>query len=155
MHESTPSPKRFLEDFAVGEVFESQKMRVTAEEIATFARSFDPQPFHLDEAAARAGFFGGLVASGWHTGALTMRLFVDSAIMRAIGIIGLGIDDLRWLAPVKPGDELHVRGEVIELRRRPHKPNRGILRVRVETVNQDGLTVMTQIANLVVPERPL
>ncbi len=91
MQKSTPAPKRFLEDFTVGEVFETASVGVNATEILTFAESFDPQPFHLDEAAARAGFFGGLVASGWHTGALTMRLFVESGVMREIGVIGFGV----------------------------------------------------------------
>ncbi|MEO8790085.1 MAG: MaoC family dehydratase [Candidatus Tumulicola sp.] len=154
MQKSTPPPKRFLEDFTVGEVFETASVGVNATEILTFAESFDPQPFHLDEAAARAGFFGGLVASGWHTGALTMRLFVESGVMREIGVIGFGVDELRWLAPVAPGDELHLRGEVVEVRQRPHRPARGIVRIRIETVNQHGLTVMTQIPNLVVPARP-
>ncbi|HEY1680486.1 MAG TPA: MaoC family dehydratase [Candidatus Tumulicola sp.] len=138
----------------MGEVFETASIDVNAAEILAFAESFDPQPFHLDEAAARAGFFGGLVASGWHTGALTMRLFVESGVMREIGVIGFGVDELRWLAPVTPGDELHLRGEVVEVRPRPHRPARGIVRIRIETVNQHGLTVMTQIPNLVVPARP-
>ncbi len=154
MHKSTPSRKRFLEDFTVGEVFETASIGVNARDILVFAESFDPQPFHLDEAAARAGFFGGLVASGWHTGALTMRLFVESGVMGEIGVIGFGVDELRWLAPVAPGDELHLRGEVVEVRPRPHRPARGIVRIRIETVNQHGLTVMTQIPNLVVPARP-
>jgi acyl dehydratase len=154
MQKSKPAPKRFLEDFTVGEVFETASIDVNATEILAFAESFDPQPFHLDEAAARAGFFGGLVASGWHTGALTMRLFVESGVMREIGVIGFGVDELRWLAPVAPGDELHLRGEVVEVRPRPQRPARGIVRIRIETVNQHGLTVMTQIPNLVVPARP-
>jgi acyl dehydratase len=154
MHESPCSPKRFLEDFAIGETFESATVRITADEIVAFARSFDPQPFHLDERAARDGFFGELVASGWHTGALTMKLFVENGFLRETGIIGLGVDDLRWLAPVRPDDELHLHCEVIEVRRRPHKPGRGIVRIRVETVNQHGLTVMTQVPNVVVPAKP-
>jgi acyl dehydratase len=154
MHESPRNPKRFLEDFTLGERFESARLRVTAAEIVAFARSFDPQVFHLDEVAARAGFFGELVASGWHTAALGMRLFVESGVFHEIGVIGLGVDELRWTAPVRAGDELHVRGEVIEIRHRPHKPERGILRVRVETINQNGLMVMTQIPNLVVPAEP-
>jgi acyl dehydratase len=154
MQKSTPSPKRFLEDFTVGEVFETASIVVHSADILAFAESFDPQPFHLDEAAARAGFFGGLVASGWHTGALTMRLFVESGVMGAIGVIGFGVDELRWLAPVAPGDELRLRGQVVEVRSRPHRPARGIVRIRIETVNQHGLTVMTQIPNLVVPARP-
>jgi acyl dehydratase len=154
MHESLPSPKRFLEDFSVGEMFETPPLRVSAAEIVAFARSFDPQVFHLDVEAARAGFFGELVASGWHTGAMTMRMFVDSGFLREIGVVGLGVDELRWTAPVRDGDELHLRCQVVEVRHRPHKPERGIVRIRVETVNQHGLTVMTQIPNLVVPARP-
>jgi acyl dehydratase len=154
MHETPPQPKRFLEDFHVGETFESASLRIGAEEIVAFGQSFDPQVFHTDERAARDGFFGELVASGWHTGAIVMRLFVDSGVMREIGVIGLGVDDLRWLAPVRPGDELHLRCEVIEVRPRPHKPERSIVRIRIETVNQHGLTVMTLIPNLVVPAKP-
>ncbi|HEY1428127.1 MAG TPA: MaoC/PaaZ C-terminal domain-containing protein, partial [Candidatus Tumulicola sp.] len=122
MHGSPPSPKRFLEDFSVGETFETVSLCVTAAEIVAFARSFDPQIFHLDERAARDGFFGDLVASGWHTGAMTMRLFVESGFLREIGVVGLGVDELRWTAPVKAGDELHLRCEVVEVRHRPHKP---------------------------------
>ena len=154
MHESPRNPKRFLEDFVIGETFESATVRVTAPEIVSFARSFDPQIFHIDEQSARAGFFGGLVASGWHTAAMGMRLFVETGVFREIGVIGLGVDELRWTAPVRPGDELRVRCKVIEVRHRPHKPGRGVVRVRVETINQNGLTVMTQIPNLVVPAKP-
>ncbi len=106
--------KAFLEDFSVGETFETQPYTITADESFAFARAYDPQPFHLDAAAAKRAIFGELTCSGWHTAAVTMRLVVESGVMRETGIIGTGIDELRWLAPVKPGDSLHVRGEIVE-----------------------------------------
>ena len=98
----------FLEDFAVGQTFRTAVFRVTADDIQRFAREFDPQPFHLDETAARQSIFGGLAASGWHTAAVTMKLVVASELSPANGIIGMGFDELRWPRPVRPGDELHV-----------------------------------------------
>ncbi len=145
--------KAFLEDFSVGETFETQSYAITADESFAFARAYDPQPFHLDAAAAARAIFGELTCSGWHTAAVTMRLVVESGVMRETGIIGTGIDDLRWLAPVKPGDSLRVRGEIVGQIRSQRRPERGTLRVRLETVNQHGAVVMSQIANLVVPAR--
>src|SRR6185312_8220996 len=104
---------RYLQDFTVGDRFESGTYQLLLEDCLAFARSFDPQPFHLYAGEAAHSVFRELVASGWQTAAVTMRLVVDSGVLRETGIIGTGIDDLRWLAPVKPGDTLHVRGEVI------------------------------------------
>ena len=145
--------KAFLDDFTVGEKFETGEYTVTAEEGLAFARAYDPQPFHLDANAARRSVFGGLAISGWHTTAITMRLIVESGVMRETGIIGTGIDELRWHAPVKPGDTLHVRGELIEKLRSKRRPDRGTVRFRIETLNQHGDVVMSQIPNLVVPAR--
>ena len=105
--------ERFFEDYEVGQKFGSRTLAVTAEGIKAFAAQFDPQPFHLDEAAARASFFGGLVASGWHTAAMTMRLLVDGELRPAGGTIGAGGSDLRWPRPVRPGDVLRVESEVL------------------------------------------
>src|SRR5262245_31241579 len=107
---------RYLEDFKIGDYFESGSIEVTEDNIIAFAEQFDPQPFHLDPIFAKQSFFGGMVASGWHTAALTMNLLVNSGVNIANGIIGVGIDKLRWLRPVKPGDHLRIRTEVIEIR---------------------------------------
>jgi acyl dehydratase len=116
--------KRYLEDFALGQTFSSGRVRVDTERIKTFAAKFNPQPFHLDEAAYNT-VFGGLAASGWHTAALTMRLVVESELKPAGGIIGAGLDELRWPLPVRPGDELHVESEILEVRPSKSSANRG------------------------------
>lgn len=136
---------RFFEDYRPGETIEFGGRTVTAEEIIAFARDYDPQPFHLSEEGGRATPYGGLIASGWHTAALTMRMLVDHAISRH-GLGSPGLDELRWLAPVRPGDRLSCRVTVLETRRSRSKPDRGIVRQRVETLNQRGETVMTWIA---------
>src|SRR5439155_4453604 len=105
---------RFLEDFAVGQTFRSGRLRIDKERIKTFGAEFDPQPFHLDEEAARDTIFRGLAASGWHTAAVTMRLLVESDLKPAGGIVGAGADELRWPRPVRPGDELRIESEVLE-----------------------------------------
>lgn len=146
---------RYLNDYAIGDAFKSAEYTISQEEALAFARSFDPQPFHLYAGEAARSFFHELVISGWHTAAITMRLVVDSGVLRDTGVIGTGIDDLRWLAPVKPGDTLHVRGEVIGAAPWPGDGRRGTLRVKLQTVNQSATVVMSQIANLVLPVRPL
>ncbi len=107
---------RYLEDFAVGQIFRSGRLLIDMERIKTFGAEFDPQPFHLDEEAARDTIFGGLAASGWHTAAVTMRLLVESDIKPAGGIVGAGFDEFRWTRPVRPGDELRVESEILEVR---------------------------------------
>ena len=144
---------RYFEDFAVGETFETAAHTISLEESLTFAQAYDPQPFHLNDEAAQTSFFKRLVSSGWQTAAVTMRLVVESGVLRATGIVGTGIDDLRWLAPVVPGDTLRVRGEVIDRQPWPGNKRRGTLRVRLLTRNQDDLVVMSQIANLVLNYR--
>lgn len=145
---------RYFEEFIVGDAFETVAFPLSEDESRAFADRYDPQPFHLDAEAARTSVFRELVASGWQTAAITMRLVVDSGVLRQTGIIGTGIDDLRWLAPVKPGDSLRVRGEIIDKLPWPGSKGRGTLRVRLHTVNQDDVVVMSQIANLIVPMRP-
>ena len=120
--------------------------------ITGFAADWDPQPFHLDDAAARATLFGGLAASGWHTAAITMRLLVTSGVPVAGGMIGAGVQ-LDWPRPVRPGDVLHVVSEVVELIPSRSKPDRGIAVIRSETRNQRDEAVMVQTAKLVVPRR--
>jgi acyl dehydratase len=143
----------YLEDLAAGQVFRSSQIRVGEEQIKAFAQEFDPQPYHLDEEAARKSVFGQLVASGWHTAALTMRLLVESEFRPAGGILGLGFDALSWPRPVRPGDELHTRSEVLEVRPSKSRPERGLVRVRTTTLNQDGEAVQIYTANLLVPRR--
>lgn len=144
---------QYLEDFAVGHTFRSGRQRMEKEQIKAFAASFDPQPFHLDETAARNSMFGELVASGWHTAAVTMRLLVESDLKPAGGMIGAGIDEMRWPKPVRPGDELHVESAVVEVRRSRSRPQEGWIKVRTTTLNQDNEPVLVFVANLVVPAR--
>jgi acyl dehydratase len=145
--------KRYFEDFKAGDSFKSDSIDVTQNTIVEFARAFDPQPFHLDPQAAKQTMFGELVASGWHTAAMTMRLFATSEIQIANGIIGGGVEQLSWPRPVRPGDRLTLRSEVIEARPSKSKPDRGMLKVRVDTLNQDGAVVQTFVCSLVVLRR--
>ena len=145
--------ERYLEDFAVGQTFHSGRLRIDAEHIKTFAAAFDPQPFHLDEAAACDTIFRGLAASGWHTAAVTMRLLVESDLTPAGGIIGAGVEECRWPRPVRPGDELRVESEVLEVRPSQSRPDQGLIKVRTMTLNQHGEAVQVLIANLMVPRR--
>ena len=147
--------ERYLDDFAVGQTFGSGRLRIDAERIKSFAAEFDPQPFHLDEEAARNGLFRGLAASGWHTAALTMRLLVESELKPAGGIVGAGFDELRWPRPVRPGDELRVESEVLEVRPSKSRPEQGMIKVRTTTLNQNGEAVQISVGNLVVPRRPV
>ena len=142
----------YLEDFQVGQRFQSGTASVDEEQIRTFAQQFDPQPFHLDAGAGKASFFGGLVASGWHTAAITMRLLVESGLPIAGGIIGAGAE-ITWPSPVRPGAALHVESEILEVRPSRSRPDRGIVTVRSETRNQVGMVVQVLVAKLVVPRR--
>ncbi len=144
----------FLEDFAVGQTFATPRRRIDADAIKSFARQFDPQPFHVDEEAAKNSVFGGLAASGWHTAALTMRLMTDGDFKPAGGIIGVGFDELSWQRPVRPGDELRAESEILEVRPSKSRADRGMIRVRTTTYNQNGEAVQVFTGNLIVPRRP-
>lgn len=145
----------YLVDLVAGQHFVgSNRLRIDEDRIKAFAAEFDPQPFHLDAAAASASLFRGLAASGWHTAAVTMRLLVDSEFKPAGGIVGAGFDELRWPRPVRPGDELHVESEVLEVRPSKSRPEQGLVKVRTTTLNQDGEAVQISVGNLVVPRRP-
>ncbi|HET9685638.1 MAG TPA: MaoC family dehydratase, partial [Pseudolabrys sp.] len=120
--------KQYLEDYAVGQVYHSGSLRIDREQIIAFAAQFDPQPYHLDENAARKSVFRGLAASGWHTAALTMRLLVEGEFKPADGVLGVGFDDLSWPRPVRPGDELRVESEVLEVRPSKSRNDRGLIR---------------------------
>ncbi|MBV9863322.1 MAG: MaoC family dehydratase [Alphaproteobacteria bacterium] len=142
----------FFEELTVGQKFRSGTLRVEAAEIIAFARDFDPQPFHLDEEAGRKSPLGGLAASGWHTAALTMRLLVAGPFRPSGGIVGGG-GDLQWLQPVRPGDQLGVETEILELRPSRSRPAYGLVKVRVTTSNQHGEAVQTFAPTLLVERR--
>jgi acyl dehydratase len=150
---SQPGPL-YLEDLAAGQTFRSGEVTVTAEKVRQFAAEYDPQPFHLDERGAEGSLFGGVVASGWQTAAVTMRLLVEGELKVAGGLIGVGVEGLKWPRPVRPGDTLRVESEVLEVRPSASKPDRGLARVRSTTLNQHGQLVMEQVATLIVPRRP-
>ncbi|WP_171988080.1 MaoC family dehydratase [Hyphomicrobium sp. NDB2Meth4] len=143
----------YLDDLSVGQRFESGKHLMTAEDIKQFAAAYDPQPFHLDDEAAEKSLFGALAASGWHTGAVTMRLLVEGGAPIAGGVIGAG-GEIVWPRPTRPGDELQVFSEVLEIKPSRSKPDRGIVTVRSETRNQRGEVVQVLASKLVVPRRP-
>ena len=145
--------ERYLEDFAVGQSFGSGRLRIEGARALAFAAEFDPQPFHLDEAAARRSIFGGLTASGWHTAAVTMRLLVETGHKPAGGIVGVGLDECRWPRPVRPGDELRVACEVIEVRPSKSRPEQGLIKLRTTALNQEDEPVLVHVVNLVVPRR--
>lgn len=146
--------ERYLEDFAVGQTFGSGRLRIEEERILSFAAEFDPQLFHLDPVAARHTIFRGLAASRWHTAAVTMRLLVGSKLRPAGGVVGAGFDELRWTRPVRPGDELRIESEVLEVRPSKSRPDLGLIKVRMTTLNQNGEVVEVAVGNLLVPHRP-
>jgi acyl dehydratase len=143
----------YFEDFAVGQIYRTSALTVDADAITAFAKSFDPQPFHLDDAKAANTLFGGLAASGWHTAALTMRLLVTEGAPIAGGIIGVGLDELRWPRPVRPGDRLHLESEVLEMRLSRSRPEQGLVKMRTSTLNHNDEPVQIIVSNLVVPRR--
>ncbi len=147
--------EHYLEDFAPGQVFVgATTVRMDAASIKAFAAQYDPQPFHLDEAAAADSFFGGLAASGWHTAAVLMRLLVESELKPAGGIVGAGFDEFRWPRPVRPGDELRCESEILEVRPSKSRPGQGLIKVRMTALNQRNEPVQVMVGNLVVPRRP-
>jgi len=147
---------RYLEDYAAGQKYTgAARLRVDADRIRSFAAEFDPQPFHLDDAAAQQSIFRGLAASGWHTAAMTMKLLVASDLQPAGGIVGAGFDEFRWPLPVRPGDELRVEVEVLEVRESRSRPDLGVIKIRTTTLNQHGQAVQVNVGNLMVPKRIL
>lgn len=137
------SKSRYFEDYVVGDVHEFGSTTVTESELIEFARRYDPQPFHIDAAAARESYFGGLITSGWHTCALMMRMMVDHYVSEVASLGSPGVDEIRWLTPVRPGDTLRVRVTIAETRASRSKPDRGVVRSAVEVLNQEQVTVMT------------
>jgi acyl dehydratase len=148
-------PELYWEDFEPGQVIEIEgTTTLTKDEIMEFAREWDPQPFHIDEAAAEKSIYGGVIASGWHTGAATMRLLVDGLLGKTASLGSPGLDEMRWLKPVRPGDTLRARAVVHETRPSRSKPDRGTVKVTWETYNQDGEKVMTMTGIQMIARRP-
>ena len=140
---AAPIEDRYLEDYEPGEIYTYGRVELDEASIVAFARLYDPQPFHIDPAAAATGMYGGLIASGWQTVAVTMRMLVDHVISPASSLGSPGCDELRWLKPVRPGDSLAVRIEILSTRRSRSKPDRGLVSNQLEVLNQRDEVVMT------------
>ena len=145
---------RWFEDYVVGSTSEHGSIRVDETELVDFGRRFDPQPFHVDREAAATGPYGGLIASGWHTCALMMRLLAEQYLSPASSLGSPGVDELRWLRPVRPGDELRLRVTVEEARLSRSKPDRGLVRTRVELLDDGGEAVLRLLAMNLIRTRP-
>jgi acyl dehydratase len=147
------SETMYFEDFYPGQIFDSKRSyRITASEIKSFAEKYDPQPFHLDETAGKNSFFSGLCASGWLTAAIVMRLRVESIDVEC-GMIGAGVEEMRWTHPVRPDDRLRTQAEILEVRRSAHRPELGVVRSRTTVFNQNDQIVMRSIVNWLAPLR--
>ena len=144
--------EHYCDDLKAGDRFKSEPLNVTEQQLIEFAHKFDPQMFHLSRKRAERTIFKGLIASGWHTAAMTMRLFVQT-LNFAEGAIGLGVDELRWPHVVRPGDVLTVETEIVDMRPSRSRPGYGIIRLRNVTTNQRGETVQTMLASAMVPRR--
>jgi acyl dehydratase len=145
---------RYFEDFQVGQVHELGSYVVSREEILAFARQYDPQPFHLDDEAGRQSIFGSIIASGWQTAAICHRLLVESLLKSSASMGSPGLDELRWLLPVKPGDTISASIEVLAVTPSRSKPDRGSIKTRMEVRNQRGEVVMTETASVLFRRRP-
>lgn len=144
---AAPVENRWLEDYQAGSVHEFGSILVDEDEVLAFGRRFDPQVFHTDPQAARKTEYGGLIASGWHTAALMMRMYSDHYLSHVATLVSPGVDELRWMLPVRPGDVLSIRVTIVEARRSRSRPDRGIVRSAVEVLNQRREVVMTVTAN--------
>ena len=142
-----------MEDLAVGQTFGAGPIEVTEDEVIAFAQKFDPQFFHTDPEAAKNSPFGGLIASGWHTAAITMRLIIEASPPMKGGMVGRSVEKMNWLRPVKPGDRLRFEGEILELRASEKNPAQGVMRVRNTTFNQDNKKVLESETVVMVPRR--
>ncbi len=149
-----PPEQRFFEDYQAGRVYEFGTVWVSEAEIIEFASRYDPQYFHLDPAKARASEFGGIIASGFHTASIVMRLYVDHYLPRSASLGSPGVEDLRWPHPVRPGDRVRIRITILEARPSRSKPDRGIVRTKVEATNQTDQLVLSMTAVNIVRRRP-
>jgi acyl dehydratase len=150
---AVPIEDRYFEDYVPGAVYEYGYVTVTEADILDFARAFDPQPIHTDPEFAARGPFGGLIASGWHTAGIMMRMLVDHYLSRVASLASPGLDELRWPAPVRPGDSLRLRATVAEARRSRSKPDRGLVRTQSELINQDDEVVLRVTAMNIIRAR--
>ena len=150
---AAPIDDRYLEDYVPGAVYEYGSVTVSEAEILDFARAFDPQPIHTDLEFAARGPFGGLIASGWHTAGIMMRMLVDHYLSRVASLASPGLDELRWPAPVRPGDSLRLRATVVEARRSRSKPDRGLVRTQSELINQNDEIVLRVTAMNIIGAR--
>ncbi|MEU8340616.1 Acyl dehydratase [Actinomadura meyerae] len=150
----TPIDDRYFEDYKEGSVYEYGHVTLDEDEIIEFARRFDRQPIHIDPEFAATGPFGGIIASGWHTGSIMMRLFADHFLSSVASLASPGVDELRWPAPVRPGDSLRLRVAVLEARPSRSKPDRGIVRTRAELLNQDDQVVLDTLPMNLLRRRP-
>lgn len=144
----------YFEDYLLGTTYECGSVSIDQASIIAFAKEFDPQPFHVDPVAAAAGPYGGLIASGWHTSALVMRLLVENYLSAESSLGSPGLDEIRWPSPVRPGDTLRVRATVTEARRSLSKPDRGIVKTLIEALNAEGQPAFRAIAINFVLVRP-
>jgi acyl dehydratase len=149
-----PPESRYFEDYTPGHVYEFGTIAVREAEIIDFAKKFDPQYFHTDPERAKASRFGGLVASGWHTVGLAMRLYVDHYVSHAASLASPGMDEIRWPNPVRPGDTLKIRVTILEARPSRSKPDRGVVRAKVEAFNQKDEPVLSMIGMSIIGRRP-
>ena len=149
-----PPDQRFFEDYEAGNVHELGTITVSEVEIVNYARQFDPQYFHLDREKAAASRFGGIIASGWHTISLAMRLYVDHYLSHVASLASPGVDDIRWPNPVRSGDTIRVRVTILETRASRSKPDRGIVRARVEAMNQKEDLVLSMVVISFIARRP-
>jgi acyl dehydratase len=145
---------RYFEDFAEGQVYELGSLDLSKDDIIGFAQLWDPQPFHVDEVAAKDSIYGGLVASGWHTACVFMRLLATNLLIESSSMGSSGLDKLRWIAPVRPGDNLSASFEVLKTRLSDTRPDRGKIFVRAQVKNQDDAVVMFFNASLMLGRRP-
>jgi acyl dehydratase len=143
----------YLDDLEEGQVYQLGEATLSVEEIVAFARRYDPQPFHVDPEAAAASIYGGVIASGWQTAAVFMRLFVDGLLSRSAAMGSPGLDELKWLRPVRPGDRLAARVEVLETRPSRSKPDRGLAKLRCAIANQEGEDALSFVANVLFQRR--
>jgi acyl dehydratase len=151
---ATPIDRRYFEDYHPGAVYEYGHRTISADELLDFAREFDPQPIHIDPEYAKAGQFGGLIASGWHTAALMMRMLADHYLSKVASLASPGVDELRWPTPVRAGDRLRLRTTIVEARPSRSKPDRGVVRTRAELLNQDDAVVLSLVAVNMMTRRP-
>ncbi|MES2056146.1 MAG: MaoC family dehydratase [Pseudomonadota bacterium] len=147
------NPDLFLDDLVIGDSWPGGPITIAEADIIRFAREFDPQPMHTDPQAAAQGRFGGLIASGWHVASLVMRDFVDTAPFGATPMLGLRVDELQWLHPVRPGDTLHIRREIVAVARSRSKPDRGTISMKMTVSNQDGAIVLSFLNLIQMPAR--